>query len=167
MQKTREGKTKDAVGRDILFIERCLNSLKSGGRMAIVLPQGRFNNSTDEYIREYIMEKARILAVVSIGGNSFKPHTGTKNSLLFVQKWNDDPTTGAFCPLKQNYPIFFAVSQKSGKDNAGDYVYKTETDGSYERDSHGHLIYDHDLDEIANDFVEFAKSEKLSFWTGN
>ena len=46
-------KLQNAVGRDILFIERNLNFLKPGGRMAIVLPQGRFNNTSDKYIREY------------------------------------------------------------------------------------------------------------------
>lgn len=64
----------DKVGRDILFIERNLNFLKPGGRMAIVLPQGRFNNSSDKSIREYIAERCRILAVVGLHGNVFKPH---------------------------------------------------------------------------------------------
>ena len=49
--KNDKGKQQSKVGRDILFIERNLNFLKSGGRMAIVLPQGRFNNSTDKRIR--------------------------------------------------------------------------------------------------------------------
>ena len=74
---------------DILFIERNLNFLKAGGRMAIVLPQGRFNNSSDRYIRDFIAEHCRILAVVGLHGNTFKPHTGTKTSVLFVQKWDD------------------------------------------------------------------------------
>ncbi len=60
--------------------------LKPGGRMAIVLPQERFNNSSDKYIREFIAQKARILAVVGLHGNVFKPHTGTKTSVLFFTK---------------------------------------------------------------------------------
>jgi type I restriction modification system, N-6 DNA methylase len=43
--------------------------------MAIVLPQGRFNNSSDEKVRKYIMERARLLAVVGLDNNTFKPHT--------------------------------------------------------------------------------------------
>ena len=89
-------KAQSKVGRDILFIERNLNFLKPGGRMAIVLPQGRFNNTSDKYIRDFIAESARILAVVSLHGNTFKPHTGTKTSVLFLQKWNDDPSKGHF-----------------------------------------------------------------------
>ena len=57
--------------------------------MAIVLPQGRFNNSSDKSLREYIADRCRILAVVGLHGNVFKPHTGTKTSVLFVQKWAD------------------------------------------------------------------------------
>jgi type I restriction enzyme M protein len=34
------------------------------------------------------MEKARLIAVVGLDGNTFKPHTGTKTSVLFVQKWD-------------------------------------------------------------------------------
>ena len=85
--KNSAGKWQNKVGRDILFIERNLNFLKPGGRMAIVLPQGRFNNSSDKAIREFIAERCRILAVVGLHGNVFKPHTGTKTSVLFVQKW--------------------------------------------------------------------------------
>ncbi len=88
--KKDNGKAENAVGRDILFIERNLDFLKSGGRMAVVLPQGRFNNSSDKRIRDYIAEHCRILAVVGLHGNVFKPHTGTKTSVLFVQKWDDE-----------------------------------------------------------------------------
>ena len=99
------GKAQSKVGRDILFIERNLDFLKPGGRMAIVLPQGRFNNTSDQHIREFIARHGRILAVVGLHGNTFKPHTGTKTSVLFVQKWDD-----VLCPRVDDYPIFFAVS---------------------------------------------------------
>ncbi|MCK5506717.1 MAG: SAM-dependent DNA methyltransferase, partial [Thermodesulfovibrionia bacterium] len=160
-------KAKSKVGRDILFIERNLDFLKPGGRMAIVLPQGRFNNTSDKRIREFIAESARILAVVGLHKNTFKPHTGTKTSVLFVQKWDDE-----LCPKKEDYPIFFAVSEKGGKDNSGDYVFVKNGDGQRKLDKNRHQIVDHDLhnhdgelsDGIAEAFVEFAKDEKLSFW---
>jgi len=162
-----KNKPKPKVGRDILFIERNLNFLKPGGRMAIVLPQGRFNNTSDKDIREFIAEKARIVAVVGLQNNTFKPHTGTKTSLLFLQKWDEK-----LCPKKNDYPIFFAVSEKSGKDNSGEYVYIKNGDGKRKLDKYGHFIVDHDLhnqggelpDGIAEAFIEWAKKEKLSFW---
>lgn len=73
--------------RDVLFIERILKMLKPGGRAAIVLPQGKFNNSSLAFIREWILRKARLLAVVGLHPNTFKPHTGTKTSVLFVQRY--------------------------------------------------------------------------------
>ena len=75
--------------RDVLFIERILKMLRPGGRAAIVLPQGKFNNSSLAFIREWILRKARLLAVVGLHPNTFKPHTGTKTSVLFVQKYTE------------------------------------------------------------------------------
>ena len=140
--------------------------------MAVVLPQGRFNNSSDKNIREYIAEHCRILAVVGLHGNVFKPHTGTKTSVLLVQKWNDDPSAGDLCPRVDDYPIFFATMQEQSKDNSGEKIYRQNpVDGMPLLDIHGHLIVKHDLfnhdglteDGIAEAFIEFAKKEKLSF----
>lgn len=174
--KNSAGKWQNKVGRDILFIERNLNFLKPGGRMAIVLPQGRFNNSSDKTIRQFIVERCRILAVVGLHGNVFKPHTGTKTSVLFVQKWDEE-----LCPKKEDYPIFFATMQKPSKDNSGDKIYLKDSEtGVNALDEHGHLIVDHDLYQlsykkqdgtkvtlepgIAEAFAEFAKKERLSFF---
>ncbi|GAH66052.1 unnamed protein product, partial [marine sediment metagenome] len=76
--------------RDVLFIERCLRFLKPSGRMAIVLPQGNLNNTNAEYIRRFVMDKARILAVVGMHVNTFKRFTGTKTSVVFLQKWHPE-----------------------------------------------------------------------------
>ena len=169
-----KNKMKSKVGRDILFIERNLDFVKPGGRLAIVLPQGRFNNASDLDIRKYIANKARILAVVGLDVNTFKPHTGTKTSVIFLQKWNnDDSDKKYYCPQVEDYPIFFAVSEKSGKDNSGEYVYAKDENGRLKLDKHGHYIVNHDLhnhekdlpDGIAEAFIDFAKSEKLSFWS--
>ena len=166
------GTSRTKVGRDVLFIERNLDFLKPGGRMAIVLPQGRLNNTSEKYIREFIAEHTRILAVVGLHRNTFKPHTGTKTSVLFLQKWNDDPSQGPLCPRVDDYPTFLAVSEKGGKDNSGEYVCLTNHNGQPKLDANGHLIVEHDLhnhngelpDGIAEVFIEWAKSEKLSFW---
>ncbi|GAK57129.1 N-6 DNA methylase [Candidatus Vecturithrix granuli] len=163
----QQNKPQSKVGRDILFIERNLDFLKPGGRMAIVLPQGRFNNTSDKQIREFIAERARILAVVGLHVNTFKPHTGTKTSVLFLQKWDDKK-----CPKVEDYPIFFAVSDKPGKDNSGEYIFVKNGDGKPKLDRNGHFIVDHDLhnhggelpDGIAEAFQEFAKKEQFSFF---
>ena len=166
ISRKENGKYQEKVGRDILFIERNLNFLKPGGRMAVVLPQGRFNNSSDKQIRDFIAERCRILAVVGLHGNTFKPHTGTKTSVLFVQKWDEK-----LCPKVVDYPIFFATQTKAGKDNSGDKIYIKDEEGKMRLDTHGHPIIDHDLynhdgltsDGIAEAFIEFGRKEKLSF----
>jgi len=154
----KKNKVINKVDRHILFIERNLNFLKDGGRMAIVLPQGIFNNTSQERIREFISKKARILGVVSLHLNTFKPHTGTKTSVLFLQKWDEK-----LCPKKEDYPIFMAISKKGGKDNSGNYVFKKEK-GKVKIDDYGHPEIDHDLDKICEGFIEFAKKERFSFW---
>lgn len=156
----------NALTRDVLFIERCLRFLKPGGRLAIVLPQGNLNNTNAEYIRTYLMEKARILAVIGLHVNSFKPFTGTKTSVVFLRKWPEGEK-----PLK-DYPIFLAVNENPVKDNSGEYRFKKGPDGSYDeeelRDTHGRIhrkrIIDHDLDEIAEGFIEFARAQRFDFW---
>lgn len=165
-------KHQNTTGRDILFIERNLQFLKPGGRMAVVLPQGRFNNASDKDLREYIAAHGRILAVVGLHGNVFKPHTGTKTSVLFMQKWNADASAGPLCPRVNDYPIFFATMREPSKDNSGDKIYRSNADGEPLLDSHGHLIVKHDLfnhdgltqDGIAEAFIEFAKKERLDFF---
>lgn len=170
--KAKTGRLEKAVGRDLLFVERNLDFLRPGGRMAVVLPQGRFNNSSDQRLREFIMQRCRLLAVVGLHPNTFKPHTGTKTSVLFVQKWNDDPAKGPLCPKVKDYDIFFATQQIESVDNSGRKVYRRLPDGSYMRDSHGHFVVAHDLfnhdgltdDGIAEAFEEFARKEGLSFF---
>ncbi|MBX0310958.1 MAG: N-6 DNA methylase [Sulfurihydrogenibium sp.] len=86
----KNGKLINKIGRHILFIERSLQFLRPGGRMAIVLPQGLLNNTNAEYIRRFIIDEARILAVVGLHVNTFKPHTGTKTSVLFLRKYTEE-----------------------------------------------------------------------------
>ena len=132
---TRAEKLQNKVGRDILFIERNIDFLKPGGRMAVVLPQGRFNNANEKYIRDYILERCRLLGVVGLHNNVFKPHTGTKTSVLFVQKWTDesDKNYPNICPKPKadengdiDYPVFFATMQEPSKDSSGDKIYVSE-----------------------------------------
>ena len=86
-KKAKSKRKVTGMKRDILFLERCLDVLRPGGRMAIVLPQGNLNNLGTRGLRTYIGERARLLAVVGLHINTFKPFTNTKTSVLFLQKW--------------------------------------------------------------------------------
>lgn len=159
-----KGKKENKVSRDVLFVERNLDFLKPWGRMAIVLPQGRFNNGSDEKVRKYLMERVRLLAVVGLDNNTFKPHTWTKTSVLFVQKRDEDQDSPTYNPKLDDYEIFMAVSECSGKDNSGEEIYEKDEKWERKLDEHGHLVQKHDLKDIAEAFENWAKEQKFSFW---
>jgi len=99
---------------EILFIERCVDFLKPGvGQMAIVLPDGILTNSSLQYVRDYLMEKTQILAVVSLPQFAFTHFgAGVKSSLVFVRKKADKEKLG-------KYPIFMAIAEHIGYDATG------------------------------------------------
>ncbi len=76
---------------EVLFIERCLNLLKPGGRMGIVLPEGVLNNANLQKVRDFVESKAKILLIVSIPQDVFMAAGATvKPSLLFFKKFTED-----------------------------------------------------------------------------
>jgi len=108
--KWEKGKLKDQETPQILFIERCLQFLKNGGRMAIVLPDGIYGNNQLGYVRKFIMKQARIIAVIDVPKETFQPNTGTKTSILILQKTNNIPA---------DYPVFMCVAETCGHDRRG------------------------------------------------
>ena len=100
---------------------------------------------------------------MGLHGNSFKPHTGTKTSVLFLQKWTKEQLNEGGNPKVENYPIFFATSKQSFKDNSGDYVFEKTVKGEIIKDDFGNPKYQTDLDEIAEAFVGWGKEQNLSF----
>jgi type I restriction enzyme M protein len=76
---------------EVLFIERCLNLLKPGGRMAIVLPEGVLNNNNLQNVRDFVEQHAKILLIVSIPQDVFIASGATvKPSLLFFKKFTEE-----------------------------------------------------------------------------
>jgi type I restriction enzyme M protein len=158
--KKKQNRQVNSMKRDVLFIERCLRFLKPGGRMAIVLPQGNLNNVGTKVLRDWIMQKARILGVVGLDDSTFKPFTGTKTSVLFLQKWG-----GSASKSGAEYPIFMATSRRSGKNNSGKYVPRLDAEGRW-IDKEGKLldrlkdkpVFDHDLNEIAAAYRAFRET---------
>ncbi len=75
---------------EVLFIERCLDLLKPGGRMGIVLPEGVLNNFKLNKVREYVEGKAKIINITSIPQDVFIASGATvKPSLLFFKKFTE------------------------------------------------------------------------------
>ena len=82
---------KAKIKTEILFLERCLNLLKPGGRLGIVLPEGIFNNPSLVYVREFIEDRAFLRAVVSLPQETFiSSGASVKCSLLFLQRFTEE-----------------------------------------------------------------------------
>lgn len=107
-----QGKLKDKESPQVLFIERDVQLLRDYGRMAIVLPDGVFGNDTFGYIRAWLKEHGRILAVIDIPVETFQPNTATKTSVLVFQKLPQDK-------IPQDYDIFMAIVSTCGHDRRG------------------------------------------------
>jgi len=112
LSKFEFGIDKDIQNTEILFIERSLDLLKSGGRLGIVLPDSILTNSSLQYVRKFILKKARIIAVVSLPQHTFVPSgASVKSSLLFLEKGDGQE-------IKER-KIFMAVANHIGYDSRG------------------------------------------------
>ncbi len=137
---------------DILFMEKCLNLLRPGGRMAIVLPDGLLQNISNSHIRFWTRLHSAVLAVVSIPQEAFIPYgTGVKTSLLLLQKR----------PAENYSSCFMARMQKMGYDVKGQPVHKRDGAGRLITNSSGAFAVDDDVDEIAQAYRCFKNSGTL------
>ena len=137
---------------EILFIERCLQLLRPGGRLGIVLPNGHFENSSLEFLRKYMKEKASIIGVILLPQDTFIPYgTGVKASLLFLQKKNSEAIN--------NEQVFFGKIEKTG------YAGNKNGNPIYKKDNYGHAliengqkIIDEDFSDVVYDYNQFLKT---------
>jgi type I restriction enzyme M protein len=156
----KENKLQNGQVPDILFIERCLDFLKDGGKMGIVLPDGDLTNSTFSYLRNYIKNRARLLAVVSLPKETFIPHgTGVKASVMFLQKLSKNELEKL---KKKDYQVFFGIIEKIGYegDKNGTPTYKRDENGELILGPDGQPILDEDVSEVVEAWQEF-KSKNL------
>ena len=113
----KKGKAKPRKNQssEVLFIERIWDFLKPGtGKAAIVLPDGILTNSSSQYVRDFILEKFQLLAVVSLPQCAFAHFgAGVKASVIFVRKRTADETPN------DNEAIFMAAPELIGYDATG------------------------------------------------
>ncbi len=131
-----KGKLKDKESPQVLFIERDLELLADYGKMAIVLPDGVFGNDTFSYIRNWLKDKGRILAIIDIPVETFQPNTATKTSVLIFQKMPKPE-------IPDNYPIFMAIAATCGHDRRGN-----ETDSD-------------EIMQVASEYKKWAEKHQL------
>lgn len=133
------GKNRNSQKLEILFIERVINFVKPGtGKIAIILPDSVLSNSSLQYVRNFILKKAKVLAIVSLPQFTFSHYgAGVKASLVFLQRKSfDNEELG-------DYPIFMAIAEHIGYDATG---------------RPDHL---NDLDPIADEYLKFLEEPDL------
>lgn len=104
--------SKGGVEPQILFIERCLQFLKVGGKIAIVLPDGIYGNDKLGYIREFLKRNTKILAIIDVPSETFQPNTSTKTTVLIAEKIQEDSAV-------DDYSVFMAICDTCGHDRRG------------------------------------------------
>lgn len=132
-----KGKLNKSESPQYLFIERYKHLLKAGGRLGVVLPDGVLGNDKLGYIRSFIKNNFKILAIIDIPKETFMPHTSTKTSVILLQKVDE--------PIKDDYPIFMAVCEKCGHDRRGN------------------IIKEDDLPEVAKEFKRWRSENGITF----
>ncbi len=135
----------------VLFIERCIQLLKDGGKLGIVLPEGIFGNPSDRYIWEYLEQNGKILGIISLDQNSFQPFTCNKTSILFFQKLKSIP---------EDYLIDFAIIDNVGHDKDGKICYKLNKDGSKKTNAEGKSSINDDLIKL---HLKINESEEFNY----
>ncbi|MFY9227944.1 MAG: N-6 DNA methylase [Candidatus Microsaccharimonas sp.] len=109
---TKTNKLNNEMQPQILFIERCLQLLRDGGRLGIVLPETFFHAPNMQYVMRY-MQKHNIMWVVDLPHNTFRPHNNAKCLVLVLQKNT---------PQQEN--INMAVAEQMGHDHQGKEIYR-------------------------------------------
>ncbi len=182
----RRGRVRpNSVPPERLFIERCLQLLRPGGRMAIVLPDSILTNPGLTALRRWILGKARVVASVDLPKETFQPHTGTQTSVLLLQKKTDaemdaERTFGRH----REYQVFMAMPRAVGHDRRGNPLYcrtpegnlieveeshstfMTAADGSVVVESNTRLtpLVHNELPSLVDSFKEWVSAPGRSRW---
>lgn len=128
--------------RDVLFLERALGLLRPGGRLGIVLPYNKASGEAFVALRRWLVQHARVLAIVGLPRETFLPHTTQRTFVLFAQKRKQKLLLAS-----PDETTMFVVSERAGKDSGGEPIFAAD----------GRL--DHDLDEVGTTLGAFLRAE--------
>jgi type I restriction enzyme M protein len=114
-----KGSLSDKQPPQLLFIERCLQLLKPGGRLGIVLLESIFGMPKYRYIVDYLRRHCEIKAIVTLPEDLFQPHTHAKCCVVICQKG-----------LKEKpHDIFMCEVKWCGHDSRGNPTYRPNEEG--------------------------------------
>lgn len=142
------GRGRASRRRSVLFTERCIELVRPGGRVVIVLDDSVLNLPSNADIRGLIRSRAIVEAVISLPDVSFMPYSSAKCSVVVLRRSSGvDDTQG---------PIFMAEAREVGRRPNGDPLY------SDERDAHGDRVLLNDLHEIAKAYQDWARAGSMT-----
>jgi type I restriction enzyme M protein len=145
-----------ALPPEQLFIERCLDFLKPGGILGIVLPDSILSNPGLTWIREWILRKTYVIASIDLPVETFEPHTGTQTSILILKKKTAEQER-----LQENYEIFMAIPKKVGHDRRGNPIFVTTPEGEIALDKNDVPKIDDHLPLVAEMFRQWIREKGI------
>ena len=162
-----QGKWQPTGGRvssaapELLFVQRCVEWLKDGGRLGIVLPSGILSNPGDAPVRQWIVSHCWILAVVDLPVETFvaEANVNIYTSLLFLKKKSPEERSATANGHDPDYPVFMAVAEKVGYDRRGNRIFKREPDGELRR--HDVAFSEYRIERGAVREVRKVRSEEI------
>ena len=125
----RTDKLQKSVPPEQLFVERCIQLLKPGGKLAIVLPDSILSNPGLAYIRYWMLRRTRIIASFDLPNETFQPYVGTKTSVLFLEKKSKEEVILEEHSGMQPYEVFMAIAERVGHDRRGNALFKRTPEG--------------------------------------
>lgn len=134
-EKTNNGwiktnRLQSSVPPEQLFIERCLQFLRPGGRMGIVLPDSILGSPGLEYIRQWLAKNTYVIASLDLHVDTFQPRNGTQTSILILQKKSKEEIHTEELAGMRNYNIFMAMIDRVGHDKRGSPIFKRDKYGN-------------------------------------
>jgi type I restriction enzyme M protein len=117
----KSAKQRTSVKTEVIYCERIWQLLKPGGQAAVVLPDGLLTNASLQGVRDWLLERFKVLAVVSLPQFAFAHFgAGVKSSVVFLEK------LGRNAKASDDEPIFMAVSENIGYDATGRTTYEVD-----------------------------------------
>lgn len=122
----RTNRLQSGVPPEQLFVERCVQFLVPGGRMAIVLPDSILSSPGLAYIRHWLLQNCKLIASVDMHVDTFQPMVGVQTSILILEKLEKPPSAPNLNFKSLDYEVFMAIIEKVGHDKRGQTLYKRD-----------------------------------------
>jgi len=128
---SRTDRLQTSVPPEQLFLERCMQLLTEGGRMGIVVPDAILGSPGLGYIRQWLVQHARIIASVDMHVDTFQPRNGTQTSVLILQKkTSEEIEYEKKHGTMADYSIFMAMAERIGHDKRGNPIFRRDRYGN-------------------------------------